>query len=37
MGFHRDNSNIEFIKNALKGKSPSLDGHPSEDGEIHKL
>ena len=37
MGFHRDNSNIHFIKNVVKGKFPSLAGHPSGGGEHSQM
>lgn len=37
IGYHRDNSNIEFIKNVVKGNNPSLDGHPSGGGENSQM
>ncbi len=37
MGYHRDNFNVEFIKNVVSGKSITLDGHPSGGGENSQI
>jgi hypothetical protein len=37
MGHHRDNFNVQFIKDILSGKDVKMDGHPSGGGENSQI
>ena len=37
IGYHRDNFNVQFIKNVVSGKSVTLNGHPSGGGENSQI
>jgi hypothetical protein len=37
MGYHRDNFNVQFIKDIVSGKAIQLNGHPSGGGENSQI
>jgi hypothetical protein len=37
MGYHRDNFNVQFIKDIISGKTIQLNGHPSGGGENSQI
>jgi hypothetical protein len=37
MGYHRDNFDVQFIKNIVSGQSAKLDGHPFDGAENSQI